>query len=196
MRTEIEATFLDVVHDDLRTKLKAVGATLKQPMYMMKRAIYDYADLRLDKEKAWIRVRQEADKVTLGFKQRQSETADGMREIEFDVSDYAKACEFLEAIGLQTKALQESKREVWQLDDCEVTLDEWPWIPPYMEVEGSNEDAVRSASGKLGLQYDKAVFDSIDGIYLQHFDVTRTEISSVPIAFGPVPEWLGKKRRA
>jgi len=196
MQTEIEATFLAINHDELRAKLQAAGATLVQPMYLMKRSIYDYADLRLDQQKSWIRVRQEADKVTMGFKQRESETADGMREIEFEISDYAKACEFLEAIGLKTKAVQESKREVWRLDDCEVTLDEWPWIPQYVEVEGPSENAVRDVSAKLGLTYEAAVFDSIDIIYIKFFDVTRTEISSVPIAFGPVPRWLEKKRRA
>jgi len=196
MQAEIEATFLNIDHDELRMKLKAAGASLVQPAYVMKRSIYDYADLRLDQQKSWIRVRQEADKVTMGFKQRESETADGMREIEFDVSDYEKACEFLEAVGLKTKAVQESKREVWRLDDCEVTLDEWPWIPPYIEVEGPNERAVRGASAELGLTYEAAIFDSIDGVYLKYFDVTRTEISTVPIAFGPVPEWLEKKRRA
>lgn len=195
MQAEIEATFLNIEHDQLRSKLRAVGATLVQPMHLMKRSIYDYADLRLDQKKAWIRVRHEASKTTMGFKQRQSETPDGMREIEFDVSDYAKACEFLEAVGLKTKAVQESKREVWRLGDCEVTLDEWPWIPPYIEIEGPGEDAIQDISRQLGLNYNAAVFDSIDGVYLKYFDVTRTEISTVPIAFGQVPEWLEKKRR-
>ncbi len=195
MQAEIEVTFLDLSHDDLRAKLHALGATLEQPAYVMKRAIYDYADLRLDDKKSWIRVRQEADRVTMGFKRRESETANGMREIEFNVDDYVKACEFLEAVGLKAKAVQESRREVWRLDGCEVTLDEWPWIPPYAEIEGPNEGAVRSTSAKLGLHYETGIFDSIDGVYLKYFDVTRTEISTVPITFGPVPAWLERKRR-
>lgn len=195
MQQEIEATFLDVAHEVLRQKLKDSGGTCAQPMYLMKRAIYDYADLRLDKKAAWIRVRQEADRTTMGFKQRQSETLEGMREIEFTVDDYTKACQFLEAIGLAPKATQESKRETWRLDDCEVMLDEWPWIPTFVEVEGPNEQAVRAVAQKLGLDYDTAMFDSNDAIYVKHFDVTRTEISTVPIVFGPVPEWLEQKRR-
>jgi len=195
MQQEIEATYPDVSHDELREKLKTLGATLKQPMHVMKKAIYDYPDLRLDAIASWIRVREEAGKITMGYKRRQSETVEGMYEVEFDISDYDKAREFLEAIGLKTKALQESKREVWQLDDCTVTLDEWPWIPTYAEVEGPNESSVRGVSSKLDLDYDTAMFDSIDAIYLKHFDVTRTEISSVLIAFGPVPEWLEAKRR-
>lgn len=195
MKPEIEATFLAIDHGELRTKLKVLDALREQPLFLMKRAIYDYPDLRLDKQAAWVRVRQEASKVTLGFKQRKSETIDGMREIEIVVSDYDKACALLEAIGLNPKAMQESKREVWRLGDCEVMLDEWPWIPPYVEVEGPSEQAVRAVAQKLGLDYDTAIFDSTDAIYQKYFDVARTEISTVPLIFGPIPEWLEAKSK-
>lgn len=195
MKPEIEATFLDTDHSGMRKKLETLGAECLQPVHLMKRAIYDYADLRLDEQAAWIRVRQEADKTTMGFKQRQSETIEGMQEIEFDISDYDKACSFLEAIGLTPKAVQESKREVWKYKDCEIMLDEWPWIPSYAEVEGPDEAAVRGVSEELGFDYATAVFDSTDAIYRKYFDVTRREISTIPITFGPVPEWLEKRRR-
>ena len=131
----------------------------------------------------------------MGFKQRKSETIDGMREIEVIVSDYGKTCALLEAIGLKPKAVQESKRETWLLGSCEVMLDEWPWVPPYAEVEGPDEQAVRAVSQTLGLDYGAAVFDSTDAIYRSYFDVTRTEISTVPIMFGAIPEWLEAKRK-
>lgn len=59
MNTEIEATFLDANHDALRQKLTALGAKLTQAETAMRRTIYDYPDLRLDKMAAWIRVRDE-----------------------------------------------------------------------------------------------------------------------------------------
>jgi adenylate cyclase class 2 len=196
MNTEIEATFLDVDHDELRDKLKALGAECIEPKHDMMRTTYDYPDLRLDKIAAWVRVRQEADKITMAFKHRQAENADGMKEVELVVSDYKDACSFLEAVGLTVKAKQETRRELWRLGDCEIMLDEWPWIPPYAEVEGPSEASVRTASEQLGFDYATAMFDSADGAYMKYFDVTRTEISTVPIAFGPVPEWLEAKRRS
>lgn len=195
MNTEIEATFLNVHHDTLREKLKELGGVCTQPHHRMKRAIYDYSDLRLDKQAAWIRVREEADKTTMGFKQRQNETIEGMKEIEFSISSYAKGRDFLEAIGLTTKAEQESNREVWSLDGCEIMLDEWPWIPAYAEVEGPSEAQVRATSEKLGFDYAEAVFDSTDAIYQRYFDVDRTEISTVPLVFSDVPAWLEAKRK-
>jgi adenylate cyclase class 2 len=195
MNIEIEATFLNANHDEIRKQLKAMGGTCVQPLHTMKRAIYDYPDLRLDKQAAWIRVREEANKITMSYKQRQSETIEGMREVEFTISDYEKGRDFLEAIGLTTKAVQESKREVWEFEGCEVMLDEWPWIPTYVEVEGPKEASVRAASEKLGFDYTQAVFDSTDAIYQKYFDVTRTEISTVPLTFGVIPDWLEAKRR-
>lgn len=195
MNTEIEATFLEVDHDALRARLEELGATCAEPQHDMRRTVYDFPDLRLDKKAAWVRVRQEAEKITMTFKHRQSETSEGMKEVELVINDYADACAFLEAIGLTVKGVQETKREVWRLGNCEIMLDEWPWIPAYVEIEGPSEADVKSVSEQLGFDYGTALFDSADGVYQKYFDVTRTEISTVPIAFGPVPDWLEAKRR-
>lgn len=195
MQTEIEAKFLNADHSAVRTKLRGLGATCTLPFQIMKRTNFDYADLRLDKKAAWVRVRQEGDKTVMAFKQRLSTKIDGMREIEFSVSDYDAACTFMLAIGLRVKAQQETKREVWDLGQCEVMLDEWPWIPPYVEVEGPNESAVRAVAERLGFDWSQAEIDSADGVYQRYFDVTRTEISTCKIAFGDVPDWLETKRK-
>jgi hypothetical protein len=105
MQTEIEATFLDVNHELLRTKLVELGAACVEPKHDMRRTVYDFPDLRLDKKAAWVRVRQEAEKITMTFKHRQSETSEGMKEVELAVDNYASACAFLEAVGLAVKGL-------------------------------------------------------------------------------------------
>lgn len=195
MQKEIEATYLDIDHEALRVKLRNLGAVCEEPLHDMFRATYDYTDLRLDKKAAWIRVRQEGSKITMGYKQRQAETIDGMQEVEFTISDFDAACDFLDVIGLKQKARQETRREVWRLDDCEIMLDEWPWIPPYVEVEAASEVIVQAVSKQLGLDYSTALFDSADAAYMRYYDVTRTEICTVPLVFGPIPEWLEAKRR-
>lgn len=196
MNTEIEAKFLEIDHDELRAKLKELGAVVTESNHDMLRTIYDFPDLRLDKKAAWVRVRKEgSDVTTMTFKHRQSETAEGMKEVELVVSDYDDARAFLEAIGLTPKAVQETRREVWRLGGCEIMLDEWPWIPPYVEVEGPSEASIRSVSEQLGFNCADAMFDSADGVYMRYFDVTRTEISAARIMFGPVPDWLEAKRK-
>lgn len=194
MTTEIEATFVGVDHDALRKQLQELGATLVRPERLNRRTIFDYEDLRLDKKAAWIRLRDEGDSITLTYKQRQNETIDGMKEIEVVVGDYEKTKDMMLAAGLSVKAEQETRREIWELGGVQVMLDTWPWLEPILEVEGPSEDAVKELSEKLGFDWSKAIFDSADKLYQLVFDVTRTEISTCPIKFGPVPEWLEAKR--
>lgn len=194
MNTEIEATFIDIDHEEIRKKLKVLGGKLLQPEHLLQRTIFDYPDMRLDKKSAWVRLRREAESVTLTYKQRADETIDGMKEIELTVDNLELTANFLLEIGLVVKSKQENRREIWELGDCEIMLDTWPWIPVYAEVEGPSEAAVKDLSQKLGFEWKNAIFDSADAIYMKYYDITRTEISSCEIAFGPTPEWLENKR--
>ena len=119
MQQEIEVKFLDVLHDEVRRRLKQAGAICKHPMRSMRRAIIDYPDRRLQKglAGAWssVRVRDEGDAVSCTYKHVASDGKDTMHEIEFTVSSYENAVEFFKAIGLDVYTEQETKRETWQL---------------------------------------------------------------------------------
>lgn len=197
MQTEIEAKFLNVDHDEIRGKLKALGATLKQPMRLMRRKNYDYPDKRLEKEFAgWIRVRDEGDKSTLAYKQLNDRTLHGTKEISVDVSNFEETCKLLETIGIEAQSYQETKRESWELDGAQIELDEWPWIPPFIEIESSDEQSIRSIVEKLGLKIEDAVHGSVEIAYQAEFDVTEEEVDHwSEILFTPVPDWLEAKRR-
>lgn len=138
MQPEIEVKFLNVDHDVVRSKLNGLGATLDHPMRLMRRAILDYPDSRLRETGdawEWVRVRDEGDKTTITFKRVMRDDRKEVYETEVEVSSYVKAVALLCAIGLEVKSEQETKRETWALDGAEVVLDEWPWIPPYIEIE-------------------------------------------------------------
>jgi adenylate cyclase class 2 len=82
MQTEIEAKFLDVDHDALRAKLRALGAVCEQPMRTMFRKGFDFPDRRLRKEKnGWVRIRNEGDKVTMSYKQLDDRGVHGTKEV-------------------------------------------------------------------------------------------------------------------
>lgn len=151
MNTEIEVKFLDVDFDALRAKLEAVGATCAQPMRLMRRAVIQNDATGRN---SYIRVRDEGDKVTLTHKLFESLSLHGASETEILVSDFDKTVAILEAGGLKSSSYQESKRETWKLGDVEVVLDEWPWLKPYIEIEGPSEDAVRGAAQMLGFEWD------------------------------------------
>ncbi len=195
MKTEIEAKFLDINPGYLRQKLKSLNAKLVNAEREMKRKNFDFDDGRLHKKNGWIRLRDEGNKVMLAYKQLNDRTLTGTKEVNVEVIDFDAACDFLESIGLKVKSYQETKRESWLLNDVEVEIDNWPWIPQYVELEGKSEQAVRSIANKLGLDWSKALYGSVEIAYQSYFDFTEDEIDSWPeIVFSPTPDWLESKR--
>lgn len=199
MQTEIEAKSLNVDHDALRVKLRELGATIEQPMRLMRRYNFDFPDKRLQrKNNGWARVRDEAGKITMSYKELGERTLHGTSEVCITVDNFDNAKTFLEAVGLQPTSYQETKRESWRLGELEIELDQWPWTRPYVEVEAPDETAMRDIFAKLDLPYDQAVFGSVEVVYQAEYDVTDDEIWDVStITFEkPVPEIFARKRKA
>jgi adenylate cyclase class 2 len=94
------------------------------------------------------------------------------------VNDFTKAQQLLTAIGCRKKAFQESKREIWQLDGVEITINEWPFLEPFVEIEGKAEKPVKSACRKLGFDYSKALFCSIDTLYADKYGFSAKVINN------------------
>jgi len=196
METELEAKFLDIDPDSLRKSLKESGAKLAHPERLMKRKAFDFPDERLEKEGGWIRVRDEGDKITLSYKRLVDRTLHGTKEITVEVSDFEKTCNILIAAGLQADAYQETRREKWELEGSEITIDTWPWIPTFVEIEAGSEDKLKEVVKKIGLDWKNAMHGSVETAYQKYFDVTEEEVDNwESITFTPVPEWLEVKRR-
>lgn len=190
MTPEIEAAFVNIDKDAYRKKLRSAGAILVQPEILMKRVIF-YTD-----ENSFIRVRDEGNKITLSYKRLDELSLSGMQEICLEVNDYDKAVEFVKACGFTPKAQQETYREEWKLDGTEITIDTWPWLPPYTEIEGPSEEIVKAVAAKLGFEMENAQYGSSSEIYQLYYDVTAHEINNYPeIKFTDIPKWLADKRR-
>ncbi len=195
METEIEAKFPDIDADALRSALKEKGADLEHPEVLMRRRNYDYPDRRLEKIGGWIRVRDEGDKVTLSYKQLNDRTLHGTKEINVVVDGLDKACSFLESIGMAAKAYQETRREKWKYKGVEITLDTWPWVPTFVELEGPTEELVRKVASDLGFDWNRAMHGSVETIYQMHYDFSEAEIDGwESITFIAPPNWLLAKK--
>ena len=195
MAVEIEAKFLNIDHDVMRATLAAAGAILVQPMHLMHRQMFDYTDGRLQANHSRLRVRDENGKITLTFKKgRDNDYAD---ESETTVGSYEIAAEILEAIGLHVYSSQQTKREIWHLDDVEVMLDVWPWLDPYIEIEGPTEDGIKAAAQKLGLDWLAAGFGSVDTAYRAQYPRMMSNESIGAIADlsfdGLMPQWFSDR---
>lgn len=198
MQAEIEAKFLDVSIDDVRDRLKSASATLVQPMRAMRRALIE--EEHHAAENSFIRIRDEGDKTTLTFKRRtksdETTTIDSTHELETTVGDFDIAVNIFKEAGWEYTTFQESRRETWKLDDVEVVIDEWPWIPPYIEIEGTSAESVQRAAEKLGFNWDDAAFGSVDIIYQRDFPhmTVRGVIDIKEVRFGDaVPKEFAPK---
>jgi adenylate cyclase class 2 len=196
LQIEFEAKFLDIDKDKLRALLKKKGAKLVHKERLMRRNVFDYPDHRLEKKGGWIRVRDEGDKITLSYKQLIDRTVEGTKEIFVNVSDFDAATKLLLEIGLCKDAYQETKREKWIFNNTEVTIDTWPWIPTFVEIDGSSEEQIKSVANKLNLDWTKALHGSVETAYQNYYDVSEQEVDSwEEITFIPVPDWLKQRKK-
>ena len=188
MNNEIEAQFLDINKDDLRTKLAACGGKLIQSEIKMKRIIFDAGPHQ------FVRVRDEGNKIVLTYKNVSDDHSIlGTKEINVVVDDYDKMVELLECAHLEFKARQETLREEWEINDCEICIDTWPWIPSFVEIEGPSEEKVWETAKILGFEKEKAKFGSVDLAYNHYYGVECEEVNhrTPIITFDcDLPKWV------
>lgn len=163
MKHEYEAKFLSVDADALQAKLTGLGAVQTFPRTLLTRKIFENDALDGGQ---WLRLRDEGTRSTLTLKQvTNAAVIDGTTEVETEVGDLQSMAEILQRLGLREVRYQENYREEWRLGDVVFDFDTWPDLPTFLEIEGPDEAAVRSAAATLELDYAAARFGSVDEIY-------------------------------
>lgn len=185
MKTEYEATFPNIAKDAVREKLRAAGAAMERPEFLMKRAVFDLPTGH-EIPGAWARVRDEGDKVTMSIKVLDGSSIADQKESYLVVSDFEEGISFLKTLGCREKSRQESRRELWRLAGVEITIDEWPFLEPFLEVEGDSEQAVKAAVAKLGFDWAQAKFCAVGKLYSEKYGLPEEVFNDETplIAFG------------
>ena len=177
MEIEYEATFSDIDKDEVRKRLKTVGAELIRPEYLQKRIPF-HLPKEKESDNAWVRVRDEGDKITMSLKIVDGDKIEDQKEVCIQVDDFKNAVNFLEGLGCRPKSYQETKRELWRLDGVDITIDEWPFIEPFVEVEGKSEEAVRAVCEKAGFDYSTALFCAVGELYRIKYGIRPDQINN------------------
>jgi adenylate cyclase class 2 len=166
MKAEVEARFCGIDPDKTAAALRELSATCSMPRTLMRRIVFKNDDI--EARGGWLRLRDQGGRTFLTYKQVTSDeaTIDSTLEAEVEVSDFDGTKSLLEAMGFKALRYQENYREEWHLGGVVFDLDTWPDLPPFLEIEGPDEQAVRQAASSVGLDFADATFGSVDEVYL------------------------------
>jgi len=159
MNTEFEIKVLDINTDHVQTALQKAGFEDRGTV-QFRRYVYD-----LDNKDAWIRLRTDGHKTTLTYKLFISDSIDGVKELEITVDDFEKTNELLNILGYKPRVYQENSRHLFVKDNSEVSIDAWPHIPPYLEIESKDKDSVKVMLQELELQDSRTTSETTAKVY-------------------------------
>jgi adenylate cyclase class 2 len=151
---EIETQVLEVDAKQIIARLRKLKAK-EYPEVLQKRWVFD---IDCGKKKgisdgSWIRLRQVGKYNTITYKNKKGAGVSETEEIEVQVDDFDKAASILHKIsGFSGIFYQENKRKKFELKRIEFTIDTWPMIPTYLEIEAKNEKGLKEGLRLLSLE--------------------------------------------
>ena len=159
---EIETKVLDVDKEEIKEKLKTLGAKEIQNT----RLIIDWygpKGLTHEGDDPWyLRIRTTSEgKNEVSWKSLPKITGNTRHsdEVNINVSDSLLSGKFFESIGLEHYAHQEKDRISFILKDWQFDLDHYPGMPAYLEIEGNSHEHVQEAIKLLNLENHKSIGD-------------------------------------
>ena len=175
MGLEYEVKFLDVDVPAVKKILEKVGAKKVHDRIMFKRTIFSRCDTTV---KGYSRVRDEGKEVTMTSKMFKDPKYPEEHEVTIK-EDYETGVNFLKSLGLDVKAVQESYREKWSHPLAnEITFDDLPGLPTYMEVECSTEANLNKLIETLGLDKSKMRYGVYDATYEEYYGIPRDTLNN------------------
>lgn len=173
MPIEHEAKVLDIKPDDVKSRIEAVGGRQVSETRLMRRYVYDIVPGDMSK---WIRLRDTGTETTLCVKEIRSDDIDGTLEVETAVGDFAAANDLLGMLGFKPKSYQENRRTSFVLGGVQLELDEWPMIPPYLEIEAATKEDVVRVARLLGYPEEDLTGENTMKVYARY----GIDLTSIP----------------
>ncbi|MEW2222406.1 CYTH domain-containing protein [Streptomyces sp. NPDC006990] len=161
---EYEAKALEIDPEAMAARIKAAGGTFHGER-LMRRYVYDAIP---PKKGRWVRLRDAGGAVTLCVKTISSDAIDGTQETGTTVGSFEDTHALLGLMGLTHRSYQENRRSSWLLDGVRLEIDTWPRIPPYLEIEGDDEEQVWQTAERLGIPKDELTSENTQKIYARY----------------------------
>ncbi len=155
MCTEIEAKLKVDSLPEIEHKLNELGAEFLADQ-LQTDYHFDDANATLTKTDRCLRLRKQmvgkSESFFLTYKGAKEKSNFKKRpEIEFEIKDADSVRKLLSALGYKQSLVVEKKRRLWQLDNCEVALDQLRLLGDFVEIEGPDEEKIATVQESLGL---------------------------------------------
>ena len=186
---EIEAKFYLRDLAAIERRLQSLGGELVSPRVKEINLRFDTPDRRLGTNRQALRLRMDSvARLTFKGPQALGETVSNRQEIEFEVSDYQAARQFLEALGFVLAVSYEKYRTTYRLGKAEVVLDEMPF-GSFIEIEAGSVEEIFRTARQLGLDWDARCAESYLGLFLRLKAAVGLEAEN--LTFSELTDWQG-----
>ena len=134
MGKESEIEILDVKRGEVVRRLKELKAK-REGIHRFRRIEF-LIEGDSHGRHSWMRVRTNGKETTITLKETQGKAGfTSMKEYEVTASDFDEAVRIVSRLA-NTKLLYfENEREAYRLGDAQITIDKWPEIPEFVEIE-------------------------------------------------------------
>ncbi len=178
METELEVKFYPVEKEKYREKLREIGAKMVIPERKMRRSIFDGRNHPGQFKCDYIRVRDEGNIISMSGKThaREGGNLSDQKEVEIEVNNFNKAIEIVRLMGFEPDRYQETLREAWNYNGVEITIDTWPNLKPYTEIEAQSEVLVKETAEKLGFRWEDKIVTAAPEIMAKVYNLTIDEV--------------------
>lgn len=171
---EIEVKFFVNALPVIASRLKEQQANMISDRTLEVNYRFDTPDQKLTRNLQVLRLRKDRS-ATMTFKSAADPTSEvsSRQEIEFEVGNFVAAKLFLQALGYQVNIVYEKYRTIYELNNCEVMLDELPY-GDFVEIEGADASAIRKTASMLQLDWGERIKLSYLAIFYkakEHFNL-------------------------
>lgn len=158
---EYEGKILNIDVEKVTAAIDQVGGKLIGD-YTFRRYVFNTIP---EKKGVWARLRTNGEATTLTVKEIEHDNIDGTSEWEVAVSDFDTALIILQKSGLIPKGYQENRRVEFSLGDAMLSIDYWPQLQPYLEIEAKDKKTVEAIAEQLGFEKTQLVSDNTIKLY-------------------------------
>jgi predicted adenylyl cyclase CyaB len=129
-------------------------------------------------QNGYIRVRDEGNLVRLSLKITAEEAGNlsDQKETDISVSDFEKTVQIFETLGFRFNRKQETLREEWEYKGAVITIDTWPGLETYSEIEADSEEKVKEIAIELGFDWDKKIITAAAEVYAKVYGMNIEKV--------------------